>query len=643
MLKIKFHKKALKCLIVLILPIIIILTSYFKVFETFELATFDLRFKIRPSQVVTDKVVIIEIAEDSLNSMGQWPIDRRYYAALTDVLSKAEVDSIVFDILFSQHSKPASDSAFTESAKNSKNVYLPVALRLTEHEKVGPFPKAKSIESEPFKELLNSARGVGHINATTDIDGKRRRVPLFISYQGKVIPQLSFLALSDSLGISIGDMKVESSNSIRVNKDIAIPIDDEGQLIINYAGKWGEAFKHYSFVDILTSFRDIQNGKTPAIDLNELKGKICIVGLTAVGTHDLNPIPLEERYPMVGLHANLINTILIKSFIIRVNPVINILILIMLSLIIAFAALKLKPAFEILIALGVLSGFIIIAFILFGFFNIWVDLFYPSVLIIGVYLFCTFHKYISEQKRRLIMQRDLDIAQKIQKSFLKETPPVTDKLDISVMMVPAKSVGGDLYDFVETDKKDIGLMLGDVSGKGVPAALFMAMTVSHFRFHSKTEDDPVKVVTKLNDQIAAESTSGLFVTLTYMMVDQKVKKLSIVDAGHLPVVHVTKGKKPVLITAKGGMALGIMEGVEFTKEDVEITSGDIFVVYSDGVTEARNIRKEDFEEERLINAVERYRDLSAKEISDNVYKELKRFRGKAPQHDDISIMVLKIK
>ena len=641
--KIKFPQKALKYFIAIAIPLVVIFASYLRIFETFELSTLDLRFCIRPAQRSVSDVIIIEIAQDTLEKIGQWPIDRKFHAGLVDTLTACGVKAVIFDILFSTKSSPVSDVKLIESITEAKNVYLPVALRLSEEKPRGIFPDAIEIESEPMPELLETARGIGHINVVTDIDGKRRRVPLFISYKEKVIPQISLLAICDMLGIKIIDIRVDRAGYLKLSSDIKIPIDAYGQMMINYAGRWGEAFRHYSFIDVLTSYRDLHDGKTGAISLEELRDKICIVGLTAVATHDLNPIPLQERYPMVGLHANLINTILLKNFIVRVDPAVNILILIILSGLIVLAVFKLKPIFEILSAVFIFFGFIAIAFGLFSFFNIWIDLFYPLLLIVGVYVFCTFHQYIAEQNKRVLMQRDLDIAKRIQQSFLRQTPPEKDGFDIWFKMEPAKSIGGDLYDFVQNNNQSLGIMVGDVSGKGVPAALFMAMTVSDFRFHSKTEADPVKVVRELNDQIATESTSGLFVTLTYLNVDGKAMRLSIVDAGHLPVVFAGKDKDTTLITAKGGMALGIMDSVEFIKEEILMSPGDVFVLYSDGVTEARNPKKEEFTEERLKECVSRYKDLTAKEITENIYNEILRFRRKAPQHDDITIMVLKVK
>ncbi|NQT91104.1 MAG: CHASE2 domain-containing protein [Candidatus Omnitrophica bacterium] len=644
MFKISIPKKTFKLLIAAVVIALIILASYFRIFETFELATLDLRFKHRPPQRLTDKVVIIEIAQDTLDQIGEWPIDRAFYASLIDILKAHGAKAVVFDVLFSQ---PApSDNALIDSAKKSNITYMAKAFRMFKTDRKGGFPVEEADEDEPpigpFPALRDACRGVGHINVTTDIDGKRRRVPLFIDYKGELIPQLSFLTLCDYLGIPLSDIKVERSRYIQMRPDLRIPIDYYGKTLINFAGRWGQVVPHYSFIEILKSYVALQKGRDPSLDLNQLRGKICLVGLTAVATHDLNPIPLQERYPMIGLHANLLNTILTKSFIVRASESANIMILILLSALVALVVLRFRPAIGTLSAAGISFAFMLTAFIIFGYFGIWVDLFYPLLVIFGVYIFCTFCRYIAERNKRLLVEKELDIAKRIQRSFLKEDPPQIPGLDIAVAMTPARAVGGDLYDFIEIEKNLLGIMVGDVSGKGMPAALFMAKAISDFRFHAKTEKEPVKVVTELNDQISVESSSGLFVTLSYMMVDMDSKKLKIVDAGHLPVIYAGADKETSLITSTSGMAVGIMDGVEFGESEVSMVPGDVFVLYTDGVTEARNTRKEEFGEDRLKEVVTRYKGLDAKGITAKLYDELKHFTGKAPQHDDITIAVVKV-
>jgi sigma-B regulation protein RsbU (phosphoserine phosphatase) len=129
--------------------------------------------------------------------------------------------------------------------------------------------------------------------------------------------------------------------------------------------------------------------------------------------------------------------------------------------------------------------------------------------------------------------------------------------------------------------------------------------------------------------------------MTYTMLNTETMRLAIVDAGHLTVVHAAKGRQTEFITATGGMAIGIMDGVEFTKHEVDIKDDDVFVLYTDGVTEARNIKKEEFGEEKLKEIVTQNKHLSAKEITERLYQDILTFRGRAPQHDDITIITLK--
>lgn len=633
-------RRHIEVIAALVISAAIILVSYFRLFEVFELATLDLRFKGRPLQKFSNDIAIIEIAQDTLDQIGTWPIDREFHARLIDILSAFGARFIIFDVMFTKEQTPLSDKELVESSRLSNRVYLACALRLSPE--ISGFPQAIEIESGPFSELAKAARGIGHINIINDIDGKRRRVPLFIQYKNKLFPQLSLLAICDYFNKKPDELEIKANRYIQLAPKIRIPVDEKGMTFINFAGRWDKVFKHYSFIDILKSYAQLENNQTPRLDLDEFKDKICIVGLTAVGTHDLNPIPLQTDYPMVGVHANIINMVLNNSFIVRATKQSNILILILLAIIACFCVLRLRPVYTFFAVLALLVFFAISAFIAFVFFNIWVDLFYPILLISLTYLFATLYKYISERNKRMLMERELDIARNIQKSFLKDAPPEKEGLDIAVIIDPAKAVGGDLYDFVDIDKDKIGIMIGDVSGKGVPAALFMAKTVSDFRFHSKTQQLPNKVITELNNQVSTESTSGLFVTVYYVVFDMREKLLYVVDAGHLPVIAAHKDGSTEALKVEGGTAIGIMDGVEFARNTVPFNSGDVFLLYTDGVTEAWNRNREDFGEERLKKAVTETKTKTAKEIVDYVLTSVRKFQGKAPQHDDITLIAIKV-
>lgn len=570
----RISRHLIRIVFALAVAIAISLVSYFRIFEVFELATLDLRFKLRPPQKVSDKIAIIEISNDTLNQIGTWPIDREYHAYLIDILTRYKTRSIIFDMLFTKEQNPVSDKKLIDSTRSSQRTYLGCVFRLSN--KISIFPVAEDIEALPLPQLLKAARGIGHINITGDIDGKRRSVPLFIKHKGGLVPQLSMLAVCDYFGKNLGELEIIPKKYVKLTPAVKIPIDENGMTLINFAGRWQDTFKHYSFIDILKSDVQIQNGEKPRVDLNELSDKICIVGLTAVGTPDLHPTPVQTDYPMVGVHANIINSVLNNSFIFRVSRQVNIFILILLGLITIFSVLRLRPLHSLLCVLSIVLFFTLAAFAFFIIFNLWIDLFYPLILISVMYLFATFYKYISERNKRMIMEKELDIARNIQKSFLKEAPPAKQGLEIAVRMDTAKAVGGDLYDFVDMPEGRIGIMIGDVSGKGVPAALFMAKTVSEFRFHSRTQSLPEQTLSELNNTVSLESTSGLFVTIFYMILDMKQKEIHMADAGHLPVIIAHREGPTEALKIKGQMAVGIMDGIEYTQRVIGFNPGGYF-------------------------------------------------------------------
>jgi len=149
------------------------------------------------------------------------------------------------------------------------------------------------------------------------------------------------------------------------------------------------------------------------------------------------------------------------------------------------------------------------------------DLFYPSIILVLLYMSLTLYKYISEWKKRLLLENELKIAKKIQESFLPKSIPRMDGLEIEATMFTAREVGGDLYDFRAFDDGTLGVMIGDVSGKGVPASLFMAMVTSEFKFFAMPGAPPEAVLTGLNSKLVKESSSNLFVTVFYLIFDMK--------------------------------------------------------------------------------------------------------------------------
>ena len=622
----KKKAKPARALFALIALLIIFAPSYFRLFENFEFATSDLRFNLRPNQPQNEDIAIVEISNDTLEKIGRWPFDRRWHAAIIDILSSLGARAIVFDTLFSETSQD--DNLLVESTKKAGNVYYGFSFDLPKSIK-GEILEVERIDTSLLPSLGENARGYGFINVIPDKDGKTRRVRLKIKYKDKVYPHLALLVAGDYLGKDFNE--------------IDIPLDEESFALINYAGRWQETFKHYSYVDVLKSYSLFVKGERGAVDLNELRGKVCFIGLTATGTHDLNPIPLEERYPGLGIHVNLLNSIVTENFLKRASRFTNLIILFILALITGLVTLKTRPLVSSLFIIFIIVFLCVAAQGLFVFANLWIDLFYPIIALFVIYLLFTFYKYVSERQKRQLIEKELEVATKIQQSFLPKDLPESKEFSVLADMSPAKQVGGDLYDFVELDDGKIGVMVGDVSGKGVPAALYMARAVSLFRLFSKTALNAKDAVTKLNDALAEESGANLFVTLTYLIYDLKEYHLTYASGGHLPTLLLKKGEdKCRLLVTKEGLPLGLMPG-DFGEESSPLSKGDKLVLYSDGVTEAINKRGEEFGEERLSRIVEENKELSYKELLYAIKDAVNKFAKNTPQFDDITIIVMEVK
>jgi sigma-B regulation protein RsbU (phosphoserine phosphatase) len=256
-------------------------------------------------------------------------------------------------------------------------------------------------------------------------------------------------------------------------------------------------------------------------------------------------------------------------------------------------------------------------------------------------------EYISTLKRTTAekerMLKELEIAKGIQQSFLPETAPEIPGFDLEGCNIPALEVGGDFYDFIPLGTDHWGLVIADVSGKGVPAALFMALSRTLIRASAHSIDDPVRSIREANGHIVEDAkTGGMFVTLFYAVLDAREKTLTYVNAGHNPPIHLGAGSGRVTLLSADGIALGVVDEITLQSVKITLQPGDLVILYTDGVTEASDEKDDMYGTERLTACVETNRARSSREIIDAIVRDVTAFAGNQPQFDDITIMVLKV-
>ena len=254
-----------------------------------------------------------------------------------------------------------------------------------------------------------------------------------------------------------------------------------------------------------------------------------------------------------------------------------------------------------------------------------------------------------EQLEREMARKDaeLAIAAEIQQSFLPDVIPQIEGFEIAGTNIPAKEVGGDFFDVVPLEviplnTKRMGILIADVSGKGVPAALFMALSRIVIRVSATMFPKVSEAISFANPVISRDSRTGMFVTVFYGVLDYGTKTLAYVNAGHNPPLLFRAGSDEPEELPATGIAIGALEDSQYKQGEARLASGDLLVMYTDGVTEALNDQNEMFEIPRLTQVILENRDRPSTEIVQAIINAVNAFSQKQPQYDDITILVVRV-
>jgi sigma-B regulation protein RsbU (phosphoserine phosphatase) len=253
------------------------------------------------------------------------------------------------------------------------------------------------------------------------------------------------------------------------------------------------------------------------------------------------------------------------------------------------------------------------------------------------------------EKKRL--EEELRIAHEIQMSLLPQGPLRMPGLAVTALCVPAREVGGDYYDFLPLDNHRVGVLIADVSGKGTSAALYMAELKGLILSLSRIHTSPRDLLITANRIIAEHLDARSFITMTYAVVDMQARTMTYARAGHTPLIYLPgadhSGRRIQILTPDG-MVLGLKldNGEMFERlleeQTIPLCAGDLYLFFTDGISEAMNAGDDCFGEQRLATLVEEHAHLAADELRERVLREIKSFVGDAPQHDDMTMILLKV-
>jgi adenylate cyclase len=437
--------------ILITLAIAFLMYLHFPLPEMLEEKLYDLRFKIRGKITPPPYVVIIAIDDKSLEKLGRWPWSRDKIARLTEILVRGEAKVIAFDILFAEPEK--NDAVFAKAIRKAGNVLLPLAFRfdkettLVQEDFLYPsslsivknvsalntFPPYKAIGlSTCRKELSAAAIALGHINMIPDDDGTLRWETMIIEYDLDIYPSIDLQTARIYQGLGNEKMILNATESIKLG-DRKFLTDLHGKSPIYYYGH-EQTFPYISVSDLF-------EGK---VSTDILKGKIALVGVTALGIYDLRVTPFSANMPGVEKHANVITSLLEGRSIIKLPFIINLLVLVFIGFVLSLILTRLRAIGGALVSFFFLSAIFFIGYYLFVKRGLWLDLSYPLVNIVSVYSFVTVYRYAEEEMR----------AKRIRAMF---SSYVTEKIVNELTKNPDMAkLGG--------DRREVTVLFSDIRG-----------------------------------------------------------------------------------------------------------------------------------------------------------------------------------
>lgn len=364
---------------------------HFQILDRVELMSYDLRCQVRGKQVTHPQMINVDITDDSITKIGRWPWDRKWHASLVKILKSLGARAIYFDVIFSEPSDPAQDKMLADAIHGMGRVYLA--------EYIDGFSTKKNMRLiTPLPELMENARGLGHINLDPDFDGVMRRVPILISLDGKRIPQLAFSVALDEWGSSVNDVVIQDHQLVVHSKsrgDIHIPVDQQNNFMLNWPGKWKETYAHVSYLDLVGSYAQQKKGLSPKIPLEIFRDKFCLIGSSASALGDIKPTPFEPSYPAMGANLTVLSSLLEQKFITPFSSKQNLWLLLML-LPVMWLVMKIGSFFKTtLITFSLVVSYCVTAFVLFSYKGTWVPIVYPLAFILLAYFFMTLYNQVS--------------------------------------------------------------------------------------------------------------------------------------------------------------------------------------------------------------------------------------------------------
>jgi serine phosphatase RsbU (regulator of sigma subunit)/CHASE2 domain-containing sensor protein len=632
-----------------------------------------------PLERVTQPVAVVVIDEAALAQYGQWPWPRTRIADLVTRIAENEPAAIGLDLLFSEPDRfspgaiaaeipilpsnlaralealPSNDKLLADAIRG-KNVVLGIAGGYFDSRFPYP-PRAEPVVVTDSRvvERLNSypswigslpiidaaAAGRGLMNSGPQ-DQVVRVVPLLERVQGAIVPSLGV----ETLRVAIGSgMRLEEARGGLVTlrlSDVATQLQDDGTTWLRYA-------RHDE--DRRVSAYEILSGK---VNPERLRHKIVLVGVTGLGVLDYKSTPLGEFVPGVEIHAQVVENLFNGVALVRPQIAIRIetAAFIFCGLILIIFIPRVSALQGINLVVGLVLLLLFAGITAFRHFNMLFDFAWPALGTLAIFSSVVVGTLSeAERQRRQLrdqaahMRGEVDAARRIQMGLLpdpRETLSDDRRFKLAAILEPARTVGGDFYDCFMIDPRRLFFVVADVSGKGLPAALFMASVKSHLKSAALRGGEVGEMFGRAQEEIAHENPEQLFVTAFAGVLDIATGELEFANAGHEPPFMRTPRGAPERFQQSGGPPLCVVENFVYPTDRRQMVPGEWICVVTDGATEAMNAKRAFFGLERLRATLSWIPgEVDPEELLRRLREDLKRFTGAAEPADDITLLGLR--
>ncbi len=252
---------------------------------------------------------------------------------------------------------------------------------------------------------------------------------------------------------------------------------------------------------------------------------------------------------------------------------------------------------------------------------------------------------IRNELERERLGRELEIARQLQLRLLPEKNPSVEGYAIQGFCLPAKEVGGDYYDFIELADNKLGIVIGDVAGKGLPAAIYMTLTKGIFLSFAKTNISPREALIKVNQLLYQSLRRGSFVTMCFAVLDNQKNELTITRAGHEPLLYANSNDSTIKEIKPKGLGLGLEEGKifesSFEEQTIKLNEKDLIIFYTDGVSDSRDASLNNYGIKRIKNFIAKNKELPITQLVTETILDVRTFSGNTPQYDDMTLIAVK--